>query len=75
MEAAFWEIICQKIETHRVADGSYKDLYLNPIIEDIYLRESAFACNVIKANYLRTKDSKYYWDYKVSHRRYGAIPK
>ena len=66
MEATFWKLICQKIETHRVADGSNKDLYLNPIIEDIYLRESAFACNVIKANYLRTKDSKYYLDYKLT---------
>ena len=46
------------MQSHRVATVQ-QNLYLNPIIKDIYLRESAFACNVLKVNYLRTKNLKY----------------
>ena len=66
MKTNHWELICKNVQSHRVATGCNKDLYLNPIIKDIYLRESAFACNVLKVNYLRTKNSKYKEDYELT---------
>ena len=66
MNTNHWKLICQNVQSHRVATGCNKDLYLNPIIKDIYLRESAFACNVLKVNYLRTKNSKYKEDCELT---------
>ena len=35
-------------ERNNILDGNQSDLYLNPIIKDIYIRELAFAAKILE---------------------------
>ena len=53
-----WNSIYEGVQSYRIKSGINNGLYSNPIINNVYLRESAFSCNVMKVQYLKTNDSR-----------------
>lgn len=54
MKSLFWSSLLKGLDSQRISTTANKNLYLNPLINDIYLRESAFACNALKVDFLTT---------------------
>lgn len=56
---SLWKKILNECERYRIKKGNQSDLYLNPIINDIYIRESAFAAKILATNFKLTKDKNF----------------
>ncbi len=55
-----WEAIVKEAEQAQIQEGDKKGLVKNFLINDVYLRESAFAAKIFATEYKRTNDEKYF---------------
>ncbi|OPY14622.1 MAG: hypothetical protein A4E66_00345 [Syntrophus sp. PtaB.Bin001] len=54
-----WEKIVAESEEAQIAEGEKKGLVKNFLLDDVYLRESAFAAKIFATEYIRTCDEKF----------------
>ncbi len=55
-----WEKIVSEATAAQIQDGEKRGLVKNFLINDVYLRESAFAAKIFASEFKRTNDKKYF---------------
>lgn len=61
-----WNMVVDASVAAQVLDGPHQGLVLNPVINDFYYRETAFAAKIFAAEWYRTRNSKYQWRSKIA---------
>lgn len=61
-----WNAIVKEASKFQVLEGENKGKVLNPVIDDFYQRETAFAAKIFAAEFLRTNEEPFYDRAKAS---------